>query len=99
MNRSLRGSQRSVSQPDAVVPAMSRMPIAASMPAAVVAAIPWSCAAGMKCTAIRPTVVAPQTKKLLASAQNVPVFTASSSTATAEEAGAPTRGGSTAVPP
>ena len=38
-------------------------PSRASIPAAVVAGIPWSWAAGMKCTAIRPTVVAPQTKK------------------------------------
>ena len=52
---------------------MSRMPITASIEAAVVAGIPWSWAAGMKCTAIRPTVVAPQTKNDAASAQNVPV--------------------------
>ena len=68
-------------------------------PAAVVAVIPWSCAAGMKCTAIRPTVVAPQTKKLAASAQNVPVRIASRSTATALWAASRRRGGSIGVPP
>jgi hypothetical protein len=77
---------------------MSRTPITASIPAAVVAVIPWSCAAGMKCTAISPTVVAPQTKKLAASAQKVPVRIASRRTATAEDGGGAARGGA-ATPP
>ena len=72
---------------------MSRIPITASIPAAVVAAIPWSWAAGMKCTAISPTVVAPQTKKLSASAQNVAVRAASRRTAIALDASAPPRAG------
>ena len=94
----MRGSVRSVSQPLAVVPAMSSTPIAASIDAAVVADMPWSCAAGMKCTAIRPTVVAPQTKKEMASAQNVPVRIASPRTLSALLGGV-VGFGSISVPP
>ena len=51
---------RSVSQPDAIVPAMSHSPTTASRLAAMVTGMPWSWAAGMKCGWIRPIVVAPQ---------------------------------------
>ena len=55
------------------MPAMSKMPTRASRLAAVVAAMPWSCAAGMKWVPISPLVVAPQMAKLPASSQKVPV--------------------------
>ena len=50
-------------------------------------------------TAIRPTVVAPQTKKEAASAQNVPVRAASKRIFSALEAFAPAFAGSISVPP
>ena len=51
---------RSVSQPDAIVPTTSNRPTSASSPAAVVSGMPWSWAAGMKWVAISPLVVTPQ---------------------------------------
>jgi hypothetical protein len=49
---------------------MSNTPINASMDAAVVAGIPWSCAAATKCVPIRPFVDQPQTKNVPTSTQN-----------------------------
>src|SRR5919201_55875 len=60
---------RSVSQPERVVPTRSKTPMAASMPAAVTSGRPCSTEAGIRWTAIRPTVVAPHTAKLPASSQ------------------------------
>ena len=45
------------------------MPTRASRPAAVVWAMPWSWAAGMKCVWIRPLVDQPHTQKVRTSAQ------------------------------
>ena len=50
----LRGSQRSVSQPDAIVPMKLKTPITASAPDAATAVKPWSTAWAMKCWPIEP---------------------------------------------
>ena len=50
---------------------MSKMPIRASSPAAVVCGMPWSWAAGMKWVPIRPLVDQPQIQKVRNSAQKV----------------------------
>src|SRR5688572_20646800 len=47
---------------------MSKMPTTASSPAAVVSAMPWSCAEGMKWVAISPVVDAPQVAEPIARA-------------------------------
>ena len=60
-----------MSQPEATVPTMSKMPISASREADVVSGIPWSCAAGMKCVPISPFVDQPQIQNDRNSAQNV----------------------------
>ena len=60
---------RSVNQPDAVLPTMSKTPITASKPAAVTCGMPWSCAAGMKCDCTAPFVVHPQMKNVPARSQ------------------------------
>ena len=60
-----------------MVPAMSKMPTRASRPAAVVSAMPWSWADGMKWVPISPLVVAPQMAKPPARAQKVVVRAAS----------------------
>ena len=52
------------------MPTMSKSPTSASRPAAVVSAMPWSCAAGMKWVPTSPLVVAPQIAKPPASSQN-----------------------------
>jgi hypothetical protein len=90
-----------VSQPEAIVPAMSKIPTSASSPAATVGGIPWSCAAGMKCGWMSPNVVAPQIAIPATRYQNGPVRAASRSARTASRA-APARTGSrssAAVPP
>ncbi len=84
-----------MSQPDAMVPAMSNSPTSASSPAAVVFGMPWSCAAGMKCVPIRPFVVAPQIAKPPASSQNCEVRDAIRSASIAAVAALPVRGGGT----
>ena len=53
------------------MPRMSKIPIRASSPAAVVCGMPWSWAAGMKCVPIRPLVDQPQIQKVRNSAQKV----------------------------
>ncbi len=73
----MRLSTRSVSQPEAIVPTMSKTPTRASRLAAVVFGMPWSCAAGMKCVPTRPLVVAPQIANPPASSQNARVLAAS----------------------
>jgi hypothetical protein len=65
-----------VSQPDATVPTMSNTPTTMSRPAAVVVAIPWSWADGMKWMPINPFVVARQIANAPASAQNALVLAA-----------------------
>ncbi len=90
-----------MSQPEKIVPAMSKSPTTASSPAAVVTGMPWSCAAGMKCGCTSPLVDIPQMKNPPASSQNGRVFAPSTSPRTAARA-APVRTGSTssaAVPP
>jgi hypothetical protein len=90
-----------VSQPEKIVPAMSKRPTTASSPAAVVTGIPWSCAAGMKCGCTSPLVDIPQMKKPRASSQNGRLRAASVSPRIAARP-APVRTGSTssaAVPP
>jgi hypothetical protein len=90
-----------VSQPDAIVPATSKIPTSASRPAAVVGGMPWSWAAGMKCGWISPIVVAPQIIIPAARYQNGPVLAAVPSARSASRA-APDRTGSTSsasVPP
>ena len=90
-----------MSQPEKIVPAMSKRPTTASSPAAVVTGMPWSCAAGMKCGCTSPLVDMPQMKKPPASSQNGRVLAPSTSPRTALRA-APVRTGSTssaAVPP
>ena len=89
----MRGSYRSVSQPDAIVPATSKSPTSASRLAATVIGMPWSCAAGMKCVPIRPLVVAPQMAKLPASSQKTRVRDASTRARTATAALLPERAG------
>lgn len=79
-------SKRSVNQPDAMVPAISKIPITASSEAAAVIGMPWSCAAGTKCVLTRPFVVAPQIAKVPASSQNGPVPAAETSARTARRA-------------
>ena len=62
-----------MSQPEKMVPTTSKTPTSASSPAAVVSAIPWSCAAGMKWVPISPFVDQPQTQKVKNRAQKVHV--------------------------
>lgn len=77
------------------------MPTRASREAAVVAGMPWSCAAGTKWDWTSPAVVAPQMKNPPTSSQNVPVREASARAPSASRA-APVRCGGTtsaSVPP
>lgn len=69
-----------MSQPEKIVPMMSKIPMTASSEAAAVMGMPWSCAEGTKCVRIRPLVVAPQIAKVPASSQNGPVRAASNRT-------------------
>ncbi|CAB4757379.1 unannotated protein [freshwater metagenome] len=55
---------------------MSKIPTIASRPAAVVAPMPWSWAAGTKCVLIMPLVVHPQMKNVPASSQKARVLAA-----------------------
>ena len=89
-----------MSQPDATVPAMSKIPTTASSPAAVVLGIPWSCAAGTKWVWMMPFVDQPQTQKVSTSAQNTQRWLAARSTRTATTAGEAVGrvGGGTTVP-
>ena len=50
---------------------MSNAPMSARSAAALTCAIPWSCAAGIRCVETRPFVVAPHTKNVPARSQNV----------------------------
>ncbi len=59
---------------------MSKAPITASRPAAVVGGIPWSWAAGMKCVWISPLVDQPQMKNVPTRIQNVAEWEASRNT-------------------
>ena len=61
--------QRSLSQPDRVVPTKSNTPIAANKLAPCTSGMPWSTQAGIRCVPINPLVDAPHTKKLPASSQ------------------------------
>ena len=89
-----------MSQPDATVPAMSKMPTTASSPAAVVDGIPWSWAAGTKWVWMMPLVDQPHTQKVSTSAQNDQRRLALRSTSTATRAGdAPVRSASTTTLP
>jgi AraC-like DNA-binding protein len=76
-----------------MVPTMSNRPTSASRLAAVVSGMPWSCAAGMKCVAMRPLVLAPQIAKPPTSSQKVPVRDAERGTDSARLAEPPTGGG------
>lgn len=93
MPSSNRLSTRSVSQPEAMVPTMSKSPTRASSPAAVVSAMPWSCAAGTKCVPTRPLVVAPQIANPPASSQKGRVRAAAASAPSARVAAPPVAGG------
>jgi hypothetical protein len=62
---------------------MSKTPTTASSPAAVVAGMPWSCAADTKWLLMIPFVVQPQTKNVPASSRKDRVQNASRSTVTA----------------
>ncbi len=75
------------------MPTMSKTPTTASSPAAVVCAMPWSCAAGTKCVPISPLVVAPQIAKPATSAQNVRVRATPSRSASTASRPAPGRAG------
>ncbi len=77
------------------MPTMSKTPTTASSPAAVVAPIPWSWAAGTKWVPISPLVVAPQIAKPATRAQKVRVRDASRSAVTASR---PAPGRATTVP-
>ena len=90
-------STRSVSQPEATVPTMSKMPISASSEADVVAGMPWSCAAGMKWVPIRPLVDQPQIQKVRNSAQKVQLRLTSRSVRHGDPARRPDRPRSTAA--
>ena len=72
MNRSRRLSTRSESQPEPVVPTMSKMPIMASRLAALTSGMPASTQAGIRWVPIRPFVLSPQTKKLPNRSQKSP---------------------------
>ncbi len=90
-----------MSTPDAVVPMMSNTPMRASRLAAATGATPWSWAAGRKCVPMSPLVLAPQTKKLPASSQKVPLCADSRSPAKATATGLPVAasdGGSSVAP-
>src|SRR5215472_1895104 len=60
----MRALERSVSQPDAVVPMRSNTPMAASRLAALTSGMPWSMQYGMRWVATKPLVENPQTAKL-----------------------------------
>ncbi len=81
---------------------MSKTPTTASSPAAVVAGIPWSCAAGTKCVWMMPFVDQPQTQKVSTSAQNGQRRETRASVETARRAGDSVEaatGGAAAVAP
>src|SRR5713226_3583867 len=67
----LRGSTRSVIQPEKTVPTKFNPPITPTRVAAVTCGIPWSISCGIKCVPISPLAVPPQIKKLPASSQKV----------------------------
>ena len=71
---------------------MSKMPTTIKSPAAVVVAIPWSCAEGMKWMPIRPFVVAPQIANAPAKAQKDLVRAACRSALSAKAAASPVVG-------
>lgn len=80
---------------------MSKIPTSASSQAAVVCAIPWSCAAGMKWVWISPFVDQPHTQKVSSKAQKAHVRDADRSTRKAAATGdspLPCEGASTAYP-
>jgi hypothetical protein len=86
-----------VSQPDAIVPAMSNRPTSASRLAAVVVGMPWSWAAGMKWVPTSPLVVAPQIAKPPASNQKGWVRAAPRRPSTAMRAALPVRAGGVTI--